>query len=70
MRIMRPRRGFGVILHAEQWQIAVPQAFQRAVVQIDVRQLHFTLRQRIRIDSKIVVVRRDLDLARRNCFTG
>ena len=44
MRIMRPRRGFRVILHAEQRQIPMPQAFQRLVVQIDVRQLDFALR--------------------------
>ena len=42
----------------------MPHAFERVVVQIDVGQLHFALRQRIRIDGKIMVVRRDLDLAR------
>ena len=70
MRIMRPRRGLRVILHAEQRQIPVPQAFQRLVVQIHVRQFDFALRQRIRIDREVVVVRRDLDLPVFNCFTG
>ena len=64
MRIMRTRRRLGMILHAEQRQIPVPHAFQRVVVQIDVRQLDFALRQRIRIDGEVMVVRRDLDLAR------
>ena len=40
----------------------MPQPFQRIVVQIDVRQLNFTLRQRIRIDCKIMIVRRNLNL--------
>ena len=43
----------------------MPQAFERLVVQIDVRQLDFALRQRIGIDGEVVVVRRDLDLAGR-----
>ena len=62
MRVMRPRRRLRVILHAEQRQIPVPQAFQRRVIQIHVRQFDFAFRQRIRIDCKIVVVRRDLNL--------
>src|SRR5690242_5633698 len=39
------------------------QAFERLVIQVDVRQLDFGLRQRVGIDSEVVVVRRDLDLA-------
>ena len=38
-------------------------AFQRLVVEIDVRQFHFALRQRIGIDGEIMVVRGDLDFA-------
>ncbi len=64
MRIMRTRRRFRMILHAEQRQIPMPQTFERLVVQIDVRQFDFTLRQRVRIDCEIMVVRRDLDLPR------
>src|SRR5579872_7399719 len=63
MRVMRPRRGLRVILHAEQRQISMAQPFQRLVVQVDVRQFNFILRQRIRIHREIMVVRRDLDLA-------
>ena len=59
---MRPGRGFRVILHAEQRQVPVAQAFQGLIVQIDVRQFDFALRQRIRIDREVMVVRRDLDL--------
>src|SRR5580700_8768553 len=62
MRVMRPRRGLRVILHAEQRQVPVPQAFESRVVQVDVRQLNFTFRQRIRIDREVVVMRCDLDL--------
>src|SRR6476469_6289921 len=61
---MRTRRGLGMILHAEQRQIPVPHAFERVVVQINVGQFDFTLRQRIGIDSEVVVVRRNLDLPR------
>ena len=53
-----------MILHREQRQIPVAQAFQRVVVQIDVRKLHFARLQRIRIDGKIMVVGCDLDLPR------
>src|SRR5271163_3218176 len=61
---MRAGRRFGMILHTEQRQVAMPQAFQSLVVQVDVRQLDFTVGQRIRVDGKIMVVRRDLNLAR------
>ena len=37
VRVVRAGRGLRVILHAEQRQRAVPQSFQRIVVQIDVR---------------------------------
>src|ERR1700751_61438 len=40
----------------------MPQSFQRVVVQIDVSQVYFTLLQRIRIDSEVMVVRGDLNL--------
>src|ERR1035441_5283903 len=63
MRIMRPGRGFRVILHAEQRQIPMPQAFERLVVQINVRQLNFAVGQRVWIDGEVMVVRRDLDLS-------
>src|SRR5580693_105259 len=63
MRVMRPWRGLGMILHTEQWQVPVTQAFESRVVQVDVRQLNFTLRQRIRIHREVMVMRRNLDLA-------
>ena len=52
-----------MILHAEQRQVAMSQAFERLVVQVNVRQFDFGLRQRVGIDGEVVVVRRDLDLA-------
>src|SRR5579862_9881481 len=64
MRVMRTRGSLRMILYAEQRQIPMPQAFQRRVIQIHVRELDFTLRQRIRVDREIVIVRRDLNLSR------
>ena len=63
MRVVRAGRGLRVILHGKQRQRAMAQAFQRIVIQINVRFQNFGFFQRIRIDSKVVVVRRDLDLA-------
>src|SRR5271163_326534 len=63
MRVMRPWRSLGMILHAEQRQVPVSQPFQSRVIQIDVSQLNFALRQRIRIHREVMVVSRDLNLA-------
>ena len=38
---MRPGRGLRMILHAENRVVAMPEAFQRLVVQIDVRDIDF-----------------------------
>ena len=61
---MRAGRRFRVVLHAEQRQVAVAQALERRVIEVHVRELDFGLRQRIGINGEIVVMRRDLDLAR------
>ena len=37
MRVMRAGRGLRVILHGEQRQRAMAQAFQRIVIEIDMR---------------------------------
>ena len=63
MRVVWAGRSFGVILHAEQRQIFMPQAFKRVVVQIDVREFNFTLRQRIGINGKIMIVRGNFNFA-------
>src|ERR1700683_4384108 len=42
----------------------MPQPFQSRIIQIHVRELNFTLRQRIGIDREVVIVRRDLNLSR------
>ena len=62
MRIVRAGRRFGMILHAEHRLAAMPEAFQRLIVQIDVREIHFVQVQRIRIHREAVIVRRDLHL--------
>src|SRR5437588_12972285 len=61
-RVMRPRRGLRMILHAKDWQLPMPHSFHRPVVQINVRHFHF-LRQRIRIDGEPMVLRRDRNFA-------
>ena len=63
MRVVGAGAGFGVILHAEQRQIAVAQAFECLVVQVHVREFDFGLRQRVGIDGEVVVVGGDLDFA-------
>src|SRR5258706_5920387 len=64
MRIVWPGCGFGMILDAEHRLAAMPESFQRLIVQVDVRQLHFTLVERIGIDCEAVIVGGDLHLPR------
>src|SRR3954463_13874668 len=64
MRIVRPRRCFRMVLHAEQRQVAMPQSLQRAVIQIDMRLDDLTVRERIWVNGKVMIVRRDLHLLR------
>src|SRR5437899_12370724 len=68
MRGVRPRRGFRVILDAEQRHIPVAQSLQRLFVQVPVRELNFALRQRIGIDGEVVVVSRYFDLSSLQIF--
>ncbi len=70
VRVVRTRRRLWVILHAEEWQIAVPQPFERVVVQVNVRQFDFALRQGIWIDSEVVVMRSDFNFAGRHLLYG
>ena len=70
MRIMRPRRGLRVILHGEQRQIPMPHAFQRLVVQIDVRQFDFAVGQRVGSTAKLWLCAVISILPVFNCFTG
>src|SRR5579862_6899227 len=62
MRIVRAGRGLGMILHAEDGLAAMAEAFERLVVQVDVREIHFVLVERIRIDGEAVIVGSDFDL--------
>jgi len=50
---MRSRRGFGVVLHAEERQRAVAQAFERLVVQVHVRQFNFVGVDRVGVDGEV-----------------
>lgn len=38
-------------------------AFERVVVEVNVRQLDFALRQRLRVHGKVVIMGRDLNLS-------
>ena len=63
MRIVWAGRGFGVVLHAEERQRAVAQAFQRLVVEVYVGQFHFIRVDRVGVDGEVVVVSGYLHLA-------
>ena len=65
MRIVRAGCGFRVVLHAEERQRFVAQAFERLVVQVNVGQLDLVGVDGVGIDSEVVVVRRDFYLAGR-----
>src|SRR2546430_12374886 len=59
-RIVRSRRGLGVVLHGDDRLAAMPETLERLIVQIDVRELNVALFQRIGIDCEAVVLRGDL----------
>ena len=58
---MRPRGGFGVILHAEDGVAAVAHSFQGAVIEVRVRRFHFG-RQRFGADREAVILGGDFHL--------
>ena len=62
--IMRPRCSLRMVLHAKHRLAAMPETLQRLVVQIDMRQLHFGLVERIRIHSESMIVRSYLNFLR------
>jgi hypothetical protein len=70
MRVMRAGRGLRVILHAEQRQIPMPQAFQSLVVQVDVRQLDFALASESGSTAKLWLCAVISIFPVFNCFTG
>src|SRR5579872_1138812 len=59
---MRPGRGFRMVLHTENRMAAMAEAFERLVVQVDVRKIDFAGVKRIRIDGETVVMRSDFNL--------
>ena len=62
VRIVRTGRGFGVVLHAEHRVVAVAEAFERLVVEIDVGDFDVVEVERIGVHREAVIVRGDLDL--------
>src|SRR5207244_4168159 len=52
----------GVILHAKRWMVAVAEAFERLIVEIDVGNVDLVEVERIRIDCEAMIVRSNLDL--------
>jgi len=59
--VVRPRRGFGVILDAEHGMVSQAESFERLIVQIDVRDFGLRSAERFGIDREPVIMRRDLD---------
>src|SRR6266702_3507869 len=62
--VMRAGRRLGMVLHAEDGQLAMTHSLDCAVVQIYVRYFNFR-RERIGIDRKAVILRSDRNFARR-----
>jgi hypothetical protein len=62
--VMRPWRSFGVILDGEDGQLAVAQALNGAVVEIEMCHLDLSW-QAIGIDRETVILRSDFDPVRR-----
>ena len=56
---MWSRRGFGVVLDAENRQLAVPHPFQSAVVEIDVRRLQVP-RHTVDLDGETVTTHEEV----------
>ena len=50
-----------MVLDGEQWHRSMSQAFEGAVVEIEVCHLDFALIERIGIDGEVMIVRCDLD---------
>src|SRR5258708_5503742 len=69
-RIMGSWGSLRMILHAEDRMRAVPEAFQRLIVQVHVGDFALLRVQRIRIDREAVIVRRDFDFTRLEVFHG
>ena len=55
-----------MVLHAEHRVIPQTEAFERLVVQIDVREFDLAGIERIRVNGEPVIVRSDLDLTSRH----
>src|SRR5439155_24089638 len=61
--VVRARARLGVVLDGKNGKLPVAESLDRTVVQVDVGQLVFRLREERRIDGEAVVLGRDLDLA-------
>ena len=61
VRVVGPRRGFGMILDAEQRQRAMAEAFVRVIVQIEVGDFDIARRERVGINGKAVILGGDFD---------
>src|SRR5581483_11656174 len=62
-RVVRPWCRLGVVLHGDHGLAPVPEAFQRLIIQIDVRVFDIVLAQRVGIDGEAMILRGDLDAA-------
>src|ERR1700693_5858173 len=61
VRVVRPRRGLGVVLDGEDGQLAVAHALRRPIVEIHVGFIEPGLFHRLWVHGEAVVLRGDLD---------
>ncbi len=59
VRIVRPRRSFGMVLHAEKRQGTMAKSLIGPVIQVDMRDFDVARGQRIRIHHETVILRGD-----------
>src|SRR5579862_6553603 len=62
MRIMRPGRSLGMVLHAEQRQRAMAHAFVGVIVQVDVGDFHIARWQGVRVHDETMILSGDLHM--------
>ena len=70
IRVVRAGAASGWYCTLNSGSVLMAQAFERVVVQVDMRQLDFASVDRLRIDGKTVVVRGDFHLAGLAFVTG
>src|SRR5436190_597168 len=68
--VLRSRASLGVVLDAERGQLAMSEPFDRAVVQVALRDVEVAGRERFGVHLELVVLARDVDAAGVEVFDG